>query len=90
MRCAPRFMTAHEITIGLTALVRSGCSMSAINFSAKVGHCPSYTSPSYEHASAHARMRALLAAQVEKVQKQGADTVRITYEGKWLPYDFHT
>lgn len=27
--------------------------------------------------------------QVEKVQKNGADTVRITYEGKWLPYDFH-
>ncbi|BGO96101.1 Cyanate hydratase [Rhodotorula toruloides] len=28
-------------------------------------------------------------AKVEKVQKNGADTVRITYEGKWLPYDFH-
>ncbi|GAA5982925.1 hypothetical protein JCM10908_006834 [Rhodotorula pacifica] len=29
-------------------------------------------------------------AKVEKIQKKGADTVRITYEGKWLPYDFHT
>lgn len=28
-------------------------------------------------------------SQVAKVEKNGAETVRITYEGKWLPYDFH-